>query len=124
MCEDELEIKVEPVDIPEGTEMARIRDEAIEEHRRGETVPMETLFDEKIQRQIEAFEIGWDLRQFIVGCMDGRDLARFFGRDGHPEWMAVCGEEYQRRTCVTTSLDTGIVTAKAVIKWYLEGGAD
>ena len=42
---------------------------------------------------LEAFEVGWRLKQFVTSshCYDGRDLARFFGCDGLPEWVRDAG---------------------------------
>ena len=65
--------------------------------------------------QTEAFEVGFAFARFIRGCQDGRDLARFFGRDGLPDWAKSCEWAYTNATDSLTPLDTGIVIAKEIL---------
>lgn len=66
----------------------------------------------------EAFELGAKFQFFIHSshCWDGRDLARFFGCDGHPEWSAMAGVIYQSQTTACTPKDDGICIGKRALR--------
>lgn len=64
----------------------------------------------------EIFEVGWELHRFLAQCQDSRDITRFFMLTGMPEWASACVGEYERRTTITGSKDSGIVAAKQVLR--------
>jgi hypothetical protein len=65
----------------------------------------------------EAFEVGFAFANFIrerTNCT-GRDMRRFFGSDGHPEWSEVAGKYYDELDGGHSSSDRCVVIAKRAL---------
>jgi hypothetical protein len=70
----------------------------------------------------DALEVGMSFGWFIRSshCLDGRDLARFFGSDGQPSWASDAGRLYEAQTTSTTPLESGVVRGKQSLRQAIE----
>lgn len=76
---------------------------------------LQSLLSTAEQRVKDVFWLGWEFHLFAGQCYDGRDLCRFFGCEGQPEWMEAAGKAYESQTTALTTKSEGIRVAKQVI---------